>query len=698
MSRRFYTVMLTAFAALAVSISLFQGAQAQSDDEYAPNWTSYQGYLTDDNGDPYAGEADLYFALYDESNGGNKEWSEFHDDVDVNNGYFYVMLGGDDAPTGYWDYTDDNRYMEVRVCTAGNCSSDGEGNGWETMPRQQYGAVPYAMRAHRAYSATWASKVEWDHIQGVPAELGGGYKYYVTVAKEGGDYTTLYDAMQSINDAGPTKPYLIYVAPGYYEETQTITTKPYVHIKGAGKYATVIYNSQQNKTIILRDYVSIYDITFENRYQGGDSYAIYAHSGDYGNAKNVYLYYVRADANYNYSNNYQGYRHYGIYLYGDVEVHANYLYAYGRYAQYNYGGYITNGAQFYPSNSHFYGEYGYEAYGLRNQGNGSYLEAYYIKAYGKYARDYNYGLYNYDRAEAKLNKGYYKGQYGGDYNYGDYCYGIYNEDAYLEAHYVYGYGYECKLENYGLYNYYDNYETTAYVYYGYFKGYKGYVATGVYNYGYSGGNYANLHIYDSYGYGDDANYQGGNTGNGYGLWNSGGGHAYIDGGYYRAKNGYFCYGVNNNGNANSMMEVNGSEMYGQGCSETNYGFYNVGASAYTYYTTSWSDGGVNSYGYYCSDNGGMCKAAQSTSWAEGGSDKNRGYYINDGATGYCDNCTVKGTGNGAYGAYVDAQSAMYMGNSKLDNGSGNPGWGGTGANFTCYNSYQYDYNNACPAP
>ena len=635
MSRRLYYVMLTAFAALGLCLTLFQGAQAQGDDQYAPNWTSYQGYLTDSNGDPMNGQVDLYFALYDEGNGGNKDWSEYHDNVEVNNGYFYAMLGGDNAPTGHWDYADDKRYMEVRVCGNANCSDNGEGNGWETMPRQQVGAVPYAMRAHRAYSAEWASNVKWDHIDGVPADLGGGYKYYVTVAKEGGDYTSLYDAMQSIDGNEPTKPYVIYVAPGHYEETQTINAKQHVTIKGAGKYATLIYNRQQNKTLVLNSDVTISDISFENRYQGGDSYAIYAQNA----AKNVYLDKVRAEANYNYNNNYGSadYSHYGIYLSGsNIEVHANYLYAYGRYAKYNYGGLITNGAAFYPSNSHFYGQYGYEAYGLRNQGNGSYLEAYYIKAYGKYARDYNYGLYNRDRAEAKLNKGYYRGEYGGQYNYGDECYGIYNRDAYVTGHYIYAYGYQCNEYNYGLYNYYDNYETNAWFYYSYFQGYKGYYAYGIYNYG----NNAHAYLDGSYGYGDGSTYSDGGAAQGrsYGFYTMNGGMGEISGGYYRGDGGYACYGVAANSSSGSEVKSWNTEAYARNCANSNYGLYASG-----------------------------------------------------GASSYCDNCYAWARDNGNYGAYVDNGTMMYVGNSKLDNGSGNNGWGG-GGTLNCYGTYQYNYN------
>lgn len=696
MNQPFRYAVFALCSAVVLGLTLLYSPAAIADDsDYVPNWTGYQGYLTDGDGNPFNGEADLYFAVYDASEGGNKEWSEYHDNVEVGNGYFYVMLGGDDAAMGYWNYENDQRYMEVRVCRTSDCAADGTGPGWETLPRQSMGAVPYAMRAHRAYSATWASMVDWSGIKNVPAGMGGGYKYYVSVAKEGGDYTSLYDAVQSITDAGAEKPYLIYVAPGIYEETQTIVTKPYVHIKGAGKYATTIKNATTDKTLVLSSHVSIYGLTIRNGYPNGNSYAIYAHDGNYGAAQSVYLHDIYAYADYNSGGGYQ-YDRYGIYLYGgNVEVHANYGYFYGEYGVHNYGAYITNGAHFYAKNSHFYGSYGTDAWGVYNTGNGTLFDAYYVKAWGRYAQNYNYGLYNVQNALAKLYKGFFYGKYGN--TYGNWCYGIYNAGATVEAHYVYGYGYECIQENYGLYNKYDGGPTSATVKYSYFKGYKGYRAYGIYNAGYNGGAAAELHAHDTYAYGDESAYNGSSdTGLSYGLLNSDRAKAWLYGGVFRGYKGYDCYGIANNNVAGSTIEARTIEAYGKYCTIKNYGVYNkygqftvYGGTFYGYAETTGGEG-QNCIGVYNASYDGTYRAVYTgydvSAWGQN-CYANAGLY--NGEAGYA--TTYNGTyysygGNHTYGAFcADSGSKLYLNESNL--------YGKVGSG----DNYGYYVTNACHA-
>lgn len=607
-----------AFSFLALLLMVSAEPARAGDDDYAPNWMSYQGYLTDNAGQPFTGFVDVYLAVYDSSEGGQKYWEQYRDNVEVTGGYFYVRMGGDSSPLGYGSFGDDKRYVEVRVASPvcrPACSADGP--EWETLPRQMLGAVPYALRAHRAYSATWASQVHWDNIQGKPTEFGGGYKYYVVVAKEGGDYTSLYDAVQSITDAGPDKPYLIYVAPGVYQETETIVTKPYVHIKGAGKHAVYIENSVKDKTIVLQSNVSISYLTVRNYYPGGNSYAIYANAAEYA-ANPVWLYYVRAYASY------QGaagaYNHYGFYASGAVEVHIYDSYFYAEYGpQYNYGAYVAGGAQIYLKSSHFYGRYGDSAWGIYVTGTGTHLDAYYVKAWGEKATNYNYGLYNYKGATAKLNKGYYRGYYGE--SAGQYCYGIYNEEATLEAYYVYGYGYQCSMYNYGLYNYYGESATEksiATVKHGYYKGYKGQDAYGFYNYG-SG---AELHTHYAYGYGDEA------SSKSYGLYNSNDGYVWIYDGYYRGYKGQYCYGLFNNVASGSTIEANNASAYGKYCTVENYGLYNK-------YGTAKVNGGVF-YGYAESTGGNnqYCYGIYTGGKDAGGSGQYNGY----GVTAWAKNC------------------------------------------------------------
>jgi hypothetical protein len=60
----------------------------------------------------------------------------------------------------------------------------------------------------------------------------------VTVAKSGGDYTTIQGAIDSITDATTTKRYLVKVYSGVY--TEAVTCKDYVDIIGEGRTNTII--------------------------------------------------------------------------------------------------------------------------------------------------------------------------------------------------------------------------------------------------------------------------------------------------------------------------------------------------------------------------------------------------------------------------------------------------------------------------
>ncbi|QJX70796.1 hypothetical protein F-liban_27 [Faustovirus] len=61
----------------------------------------------------------------------------------------------------------------------------------------------------------------------------------VLVSTRGGDFSSVKAAMDSITDAGPTRPYTITVDPGVYTE-DTITAKPYVSVIGSGYAVTHI--------------------------------------------------------------------------------------------------------------------------------------------------------------------------------------------------------------------------------------------------------------------------------------------------------------------------------------------------------------------------------------------------------------------------------------------------------------------------
>ena len=63
----------------------------------------------------------------------------------------------------------------------------------------------------------------------------------IWVADDGtGDYASLSEALEAIEDADATKPYVIKIAPGEYTETANVVLKTYVDVEGSGQNTTTI--------------------------------------------------------------------------------------------------------------------------------------------------------------------------------------------------------------------------------------------------------------------------------------------------------------------------------------------------------------------------------------------------------------------------------------------------------------------------
>ncbi len=137
-------VMLIMGAALAfwgVMVNT-RALEPQAQQGGAPNLISYQGYLTDDGGQPIDGTADLTFGIYAAMTGGSALWGESQNNVPVNDGYFTVMLGSV-TPLSAATFSDPNRFLQITVDSGG---------GVVELPRQQFTAVPYALQAANAWS------------------------------------------------------------------------------------------------------------------------------------------------------------------------------------------------------------------------------------------------------------------------------------------------------------------------------------------------------------------------------------------------------------------------------------------------------------------------------------------------------------------------------------------------------------------
>ena len=123
-----------------------------------PTWgqsalISYQGKLTDSQGDPLNTTVSIRFSVYAQVTGGSALWTETQPSVVVQSGIFNVLLGSVSSfPSDLFNGSD--RWLGIRV-----------GSDAEMSPRQQIVSVGYALRAADA-----------DKLDGQDAsEFGDGY-------------------------------------------------------------------------------------------------------------------------------------------------------------------------------------------------------------------------------------------------------------------------------------------------------------------------------------------------------------------------------------------------------------------------------------------------------------------------------------------------------------------------------------------
>jgi hypothetical protein len=121
-------------AALALLLAA-AAAAAQVPD--IPQMISYQGYLTDDAGEPVDGVRSIEFAIHTGPSGAGAAWSETHE-VTLTAGVFTVLLGSVN-PIPYAVFDGGERYLAVRV-----------GGGEELAPRQRLVSAGYCFKAHDA--------------------------------------------------------------------------------------------------------------------------------------------------------------------------------------------------------------------------------------------------------------------------------------------------------------------------------------------------------------------------------------------------------------------------------------------------------------------------------------------------------------------------------------------------------------------
>jgi hypothetical protein len=300
-------------ALLALALGTPQALARSITQGGAPALISYQGYLSDSSGEPISGTVDLRFELYADAEGGSALWSETQSNVAVGSGYFAAMLG-EVTPLSASDFDSTTRYLQVSVDT---------GDGFTDLPRQRLASVPYALQSEEAKQAASADAAPWSGLSGVPdgfaddsdddtlAELScgdgqvakwddtagqwacdddddtisgeDGYGNVIVVAKSGGDYDSVAEALNSITSPSADNRYQVWVAPGVYTETQLAQVQGYVHLQGAGPNATVIKSARTNTvqnsdaaTAQLDDNGRISDVSIVNEGTGTYGIAIYS--------------------------------------------------------------------------------------------------------------------------------------------------------------------------------------------------------------------------------------------------------------------------------------------------------------------------------------------------------------------------------------------------------------------------------------
>jgi len=150
---------------------------------YVPPSITYQGKLTDAEGQPFAGTVNLTCRVFDAREGGSLLWGpEEHANVPVTDGIFDIKLGASQALTP--ELLTDTTWLELAI------------NGRNLTTRQSISSVIYAFHANHAVwaekaaladtaswadgaahadEAAWADTVDGYHVSGIAPSLDSRY-------------------------------------------------------------------------------------------------------------------------------------------------------------------------------------------------------------------------------------------------------------------------------------------------------------------------------------------------------------------------------------------------------------------------------------------------------------------------------------------------------------------------------------------
>jgi hypothetical protein len=538
---------------LVSSVAVAQGLEPESPQgptEALTTGFTYQGQLNE-NGSPVNDTCDMRFKLYDDASVGAQVGGEINATVPITDGLFTVGLneGGEFGSNGF---TGERRWLGVEVKCMGE-------SVYTDMGRQELTAVPYALYALDTQN----------------------YAQVVVVAKSGGDYTSVQAAIDSITDAAAGKPYLVWVAPGVYNET--VVMKPYVHLQGAGQEATTINSTTTNSTfpptqatLVLARNTSLRDLTVGNA--GTDSRNVALLATD--STTETLVADVTAQAQG------AGTSYYAIFFPGGgmgialQDVTALSENGSGN----NFGLYISNGTAATLGGGSFTGRGGTRGYGIYTRGSSTTLDAEGVTALGENGTTENFGLYNYDWTATTLRGGSFTARGAGSTTRGIYNY----NHAWLEAESVTALA-EDGSDNHGL----DNYSQAIATLYGSsFTARGGSNNRGIYNRATGAtlqatsvtalaenGSSDNRGLMNEsnatatlYG-GSFTGYKATSGGSVYGLFNTSGADATLQGGSFTASGSNNAYGISNMQNG-STLEIERITAVGENGSSGNYGLYN----------------------------------------------------------------------------------------------------------------------------
>ena len=441
MKRQHIYLVIALVLVVIAGISLQMVSASSLLESGAPTVIGYQGVVKE-SGTPYTGTGYFKFAVVNAagdisywsndgtSSGGGEPTAGVS--LTVSEGLFQVLLG--DTRLAHMTaisadvFSGIERYLRVWF------SSDGI-SYTALAPDQQFASVPYALQAEEAHDA--------DTLDGLhAAELETHYENVVVVAKSGGDYTTIQAAVDSIIDASDINPYLVWVAPGVYNET--VTLKSHVHLQGAGQEVAIISSAVGDSspiptqaTLVLASDSSVRDLTVENMGSDDFNVAILATGG----IPNVVLadITVRAQG--------VGTANYGIFSYVSGTEISLYRVTAGAEngSDSNYGLLNSGNAEAYLNGGVFTGRGGANAYGISNT---AVLEAHQVTALGEYGSVWNSGLREISGGSAILRGGSFTGR-GGDTAHGIHVTGVVST---LEALQVTALAEDASSENYGTLN------------------------------------------------------------------------------------------------------------------------------------------------------------------------------------------------------------------------------------------------------